>query len=86
MYYDSVYFGNLLRLGTALSSIGDGGVHNGGGSFANVGFTTGLILPFLDRAFVGLHKLLRVQINYSACGYFNTRATVRLQFPFTDMT
>ena len=48
----------------APSSIGDGGVHNGGGSFANVGFTTGLILPYLDIVFVGLHNLLRVRINY----------------------
>ena len=39
----------------ALSSIVDGSVHNGGVSFGNVGFTTGLILPQLDRVFVGLH-------------------------------
>ena len=44
------------------------GVHNGGrGSFGNVGFTTGLILPYLDIDFVGLHSLLRVRINYYAC-------------------
>ena len=40
----------------------------GGGSFANVGFTTGLILPYFDRVFVRLHILLRVRINYYACG------------------
>ena len=51
--------------GMVLSSIGDGGVHNGGGgSFCNVGFTTGLILPYLDIVFVGLHSLLRVRITY----------------------
>ena len=49
----------------SLSSIGDGGVHNGGGgSFGNVGFTTGLTLPYLDIVFVGLDILLRVRINY----------------------
>ena len=56
----------------APGSIGDRGVHNmtggrGRGYFANVGFTTGLILPSLDRVFVGLHSLVRVQINYYAC-------------------
>ena len=54
-----------------ISSKGDGGVHNlrgGGGSYANVGFTTCLILPCLERIFVGLHFLLRVGINYYACG------------------
>ena len=30
----------------------------GGGSFANVGFTTGLILPYLDVVFVGPHFFL----------------------------
>ena len=54
--------------GMALSGIGVGGVHTRGeGSFANVGLTTGLILPYLDRVFVGLHILLRVPINYYAC-------------------
>ena len=57
----------------ALSSEGDGGVHNGG-SFGNVGFTTGLILNYLDRVLMGLHSLLRVRINYYACGWFITRA------------
>ena len=55
----------------ALSSVGDGGVHNGGGgSFANVGFSTGLILPYLERLLFGpayfitrADKLLRVRIN-----------------------
>ena len=51
----------------SLSGIGDGGVRNGGGVPANVGFTTGLILPYLDRIFVGLHFLLRVRIIYFAC-------------------
>ena len=46
----------------ALSSIGDGGVHNRRGSFANVGFTTGLILPYLIIVFVGLHNVLRVRM------------------------
>ena len=58
----------------ALSSIEDGGVHNRGGSFANVGFTAGLILPYLHIVFVGLHILLRVRIFYYECGYFFTRA------------
>ena len=52
-----------------LSSIGEG-VFTTGGSFANVVFTTGLLLPYLDRVFVGLHILLRVRINYYACGRF----------------
>ena len=43
-------------------------------SFANVGFTTGLVLPYLDIVFVGLHILLRVRINYYVCGRFITRA------------
>ena len=45
----------------SLSSIGDGGVHNGGGgSFADLGFTTGLFLPSLERLLLVLHILLRV--------------------------
>ena len=62
-----------------------GGVHNGG-PYAKVGITTGLILPYLEGLFVGLHifitradKLLRVQMIYYALGYFITRAG-------TDMT
>ena len=51
----------------------------GEGSFANVGFTTGLILPYLERLFVGLHLLLRVRILYFARGYSITSAD-------TDMT
>ena len=39
-----------------------------GGSFANVGFATGLILPYLERVFVGPHSLLRVRISYYAWG------------------
>ena len=31
-----------------LSTIGDGDAHKGGGSCANVGFTTGLILPYSE--------------------------------------
>ena len=69
-----------------LCSIGDGGVHNGGGFFGNVGFTTGLILPYLDRVSVGRHILLRVRISYYACGWFITRAAVRLRLHYTDMT
>ena len=53
----------------ALSSIGNGGVHSGGReSFANVKFTTGLILPYLDRVFEGLHIFLSVRIICYACG------------------
>ena len=51
----------------------------GGGSFANVGFTTGLMLPYLERVFVGPHSLIRVQMIFLPCGYFVTRAD-------TDMT
>ena len=69
-----------------LNKTGDGGVHNGGGSFANVGFTTGLILHFLDIVFVGLHILLRVRMNYYACGSLFTPAAVRLRLPYTDMS
>ena len=56
-----------------LRSRGDGGVHKGG-SFTNVGFTTGLVVPFLDRVFVGLHVLLRVRIKFYSCGRLITRA------------
>ena len=54
----------------ALSSIGDGVFKAGGGgvSLAKVGFTTGLILPHLDRVCVGLYIFLRVRIKYHACG------------------
>ena len=34
----------------------------------------GLILPYLDRVFVGLHFLLRVRLIYYASGWFITRA------------
>ena len=57
-----------------LSSIADGCVHNLGRSSANVGFTMGLILPYLGRRFVALHNLLRVRIVYQACGKFIGRA------------
>ena len=62
-----------------LSRIADGVFHNGG-SFANVGLPMGLILPYLERHFVGSHsfithagKLLRVRMVYYACGRFITR-------------
>ena len=52
----------------ALCSIGEGGVHNvGGESFGNVGFTTGLILLYLDRVSVGMPF-------YYACGQVITHA------------
>ena len=35
-----------IKLGNALVSRGDGSVHNGAGSLANVGCTTGVILPY----------------------------------------
>ena len=44
------------------------------GNIGDEVFTTGLILPYLDRISVGLHSLLRVRINFYACGYFFTRA------------
>ena len=58
-----------------LSSIGVG-VFTRGRLFANVnvGLKMGVFLPYLDRAFVGPHSLLRVRINYYACGWFITRA------------
>ena len=46
----------------------------GGGSFANVGFTVGLILPSFERVFVDLHILSRVRIIYHALGRFVKRA------------
>ena len=58
---------------------GSGCSLRGWGSFANVGFTTGLILPYLERLFVGLHILLLVRIIFKACGSFIRRAD-------TDMT
>ena len=67
----------------ALSSIGDGGVHNGGGgggSFANVGSTTRLILPYLETLcgpayfITPTGNLLRVRIFCYARGYFILRA------------
>ena len=44
-----------------------------------MGFTTGLILPYLDKVFVDLHIFLRVRMIYYECIYFITRAD-------TDMT
>ena len=46
----------------------------GTGSFASVGFTTGLILPYLERLFVDLHILVRVRIVFFVCGSFIKRA------------
>ena len=42
-----------MRGAISVSSIRDGAVHNGGGggSFANVGLTTGLILNFIAHQF-----------------------------------
>ena len=66
-----------------VSSKSDGGVHNGGGeSFANVGFATGLILPYLEILcgpayfITRADNLLRVRIFHYACGYFITRADI----------
>ena len=69
-----------------------------GGVFCQVGFTTGLILPYLERLFVGLLILLRVRINHYACGCIIARADDFLrvlpavrsrsrspQLPYTDM-
>ena len=69
--------------GMALSSLGDGGVHNGGGggSFGIVGFTMGLILPYLERLCVGPHCLLRVRIIYYACCLPYARAPFRPRLP-----
>ena len=39
-----------------------------GGSFVNVGCTTSLIHPDLDRVFGGLHILLLVRMKYYGCG------------------
>ena len=66
----------------SISRIGDEGVHNGGReSFANVGFTTGRILPYLDIVFAGLQILLRVRINYYECGFFFPCADLFLRVP-----
>ena len=63
------------------SSIGDGGsVRNGGDPLPMWGLQQVLILPYLERLFVGLHffsladSLLRVRIIYYACGCFIARA------------
>ena len=37
----------------------------GGESFDNLGFTTSLILPDLNRLFVGPHSLFRVRIFFT---------------------
>ena len=69
----------------ALSSIGDGGVHNGGVLW-QCGVYNGSNPSLFGQIFVDLHILLLVRINYYACGYFITRAAVRLRLPYTDMT
>ena len=61
-----------------VSSIGDGGVHNGG-VFCQCGVYKGSIPSLFGDFFVGLHILLRLLIIYYACGYLITRAD-------TDMT
>ena len=45
-------------------------------------FTTGLILAYLDRVFVGLHSLLRVRRNYYACGGVITRADIDMTYGY----
>ena len=60
-----------------LSSIGDGVFTAEGGGLwglSNVGITTGLILPHLERLVVDLQSLLHVRIIYYTCGKFITRA------------
>ena len=66
-----------------------------GGSFGNMGFTNGLILPYFDigYSFCGpayfitrADKILRVRMIFYACVSSITRATVRLWLPYTDMT
>ena len=41
---------------------------------ATVGFTTGLILAYLDGVFVGLRILLRARKLFYVCAFFETRA------------
>ena len=72
-----------------LSSIGDGGVHNGGGGggvLCKCGVYNGSNPSFFGETFCGpayfitrADDLLRVRVIYYACGYFITRAD-------TDMT
>ena len=76
----------------ALSSIGDGGVHNGGVLW-QCGVYNGSNPSLFGYSFCGpayfitqADKLLRVRTIFYACVYFITRATVRLRLPYTDMT
>ena len=66
-----------------LSSIGDGGVHNGGGVLRQCGVYNGSNPSFFGYGFCGpayflarAYKLLRVRMIYYACGRFNTRADI----------
>ena len=59
----------------SLRRTGDGGVHNGRGSFANVVFTTDVILNFFAlRSTQFTDNFLCACIFYHACGYFIRRA------------
>ena len=71
--------GHCNKIGNVLKWYRGWGSSQRGGSFANVGFTTGLTLPYLDIVFVGLHILLRVRINYYWC-------CRPLTLPYTEMT
>ena len=59
-----------------LSSIGDGGVHNGGGVLCHCGVYNGSNPSLFGETFCGpasfitrADKLLSVQMIYHACGY-----------------
>ena len=77
-----------------LSSIGDGGVHNGwGGVLWQCGVYKGSNTSLFGFSFCGpaysitrADKILRVWMIFYACVYFITRATVGLWLPYTDMT
>ena len=76
-----------------LSSIEDGGVHNGRGVLRQCGVYNGSNPPLFGEIFCGpayfitrADKLLRVRMIYCACGQFITRAIIRLRLPYTDMT
>ena len=65
----------------SLSSIGDGGIHNGGGVFWQCGVYNGSNPSLFGYSFCGhayfitrADKLLRVRMIYYECIYFNTRA------------
>ena len=68
------------------------GVHNGGVPLA-MGVYKGSNPSLFGYSFCGpaysntrADKLLRMRMIYYACVFFITRATVRLRFPYTDMT